>query len=297
MKMKQILLLVLCLALLLCGCSKGAPGDTFQGNHMEAPKGEDGLTGSNGASSAGGNVLADRKLIRRISISAEAEDMDAMLSDLSAHIATLGGYVESRNVHNGSAYSGNRYRTATLVIRIPADKLDGFVRQVEKSGNVVSTNETTDDVTLQYVDTQSRLKMLRTEEERLLKFLNDATSVSELLEVEKRLTQVQAEIESLTAQLKTYDNLVSYGTVTLNITEVETYTPTQQPGLWQRIKTAFRSSLTGLGHIFQALLVFFLGYSPYLLAYGLFLGGILLIIWAVWRRKRKKNENQNNPAQ
>ncbi len=300
MKTKHILALALCLALVLCGCSANTAGEGASDQHFTMP-GKGQLSAAESITSVSPEVLADRKLIRRISISAETEDMDALLSGLSTHIAALGGYVQSRNIHNGSAYSGSRYRSATLVIRIPAQQLDSFTQQVGQYSNIVSTSETSDDVTLEYVDTQSRLKMLRTEEERLLKFLADAASVSEMLEVEKRLTQVQSDIESLTAQLNTYDNLVSYGTVTLNITEVAVFTPAEEPGLWQKVRTAFDSSLMGLAALLQGLLVFLLGYSPYLLFYALIAGTVLLLIWAISRRSKKKasqatGDPENPPA-
>ncbi len=300
MKMKHILALALCLALLLCGCSANSSANTKQEYFSQIPGEVSGSDVSFGYAqndtAAKPSVVSDRKLIRRVTMSAETEDMDALLNALSTRITALGGYVESRNIHHGSAYQRQGYRSATLVIRIPADQLDGFLEQVGQYSNIVSTYETSDDVTLQYVDTQSRLKMLRTEEERLLKFLSDAANVSEMLEVEKRLTQVQSDIESLTAQLKTYDNLVSYGTVTLNVTEVEIYTPSQDPSLWQRIQTTFANSLKGLGSICQALLVFILGYSPYLLFYALIPGSVLLIIWIVSRKKKKKPEAPKGEA-
>ncbi len=282
MKTKHILALLLCLTLLLCGCS--AKGDV-----SELPPGE--LSGAESDIPSNAGVLTDRKLIRRIAISAETEDMDVLLEGLNRHIAALGGYVESRNIYNGSAYSGERYRNATLVIRIPAVQLDSFVQQLGESSNIVSTNESADDVTLQYVDIQSRLNVLHTEEERLLKFLAEAGSVSEMLEVEARLTQVQADIESLTAQLKTYDNLVDYGTVTLDISEVTVYSSAEEPSVWQKIGTAFVKSLAGLGKLCKGLLVFLLGYSPYLVFFGLIGGGVWLLVRALERKRTKKKED------
>lgn len=213
-----------------------------------------------------------------------------MLSDINARIAALGGYIESRNIQNGSRYSGRQYRSATLVIRIPAGQLDSFVQQVGDASNIVSTTENSDDVTLEYVDTESRLKVLRTEEERLLQFLSEAESISEMLEIEKRLTTIQTEIESLTAQLKTYDNLVDYGTVTLNITEVEVYTVVEEvePTMWEEITEGFNASIDNLLAIGRGLLVFLLSASPYLILLGLVALAVLLFIRAYDRRQKRK---------
>lgn len=287
MKMKRTFTIALCLILLftlLGGCSANSAGDVY---YPTAGNSGAELSG-NGSDS--NSVLSDRKLIRKITMDAETEDMDALLSDINSRIAALGGYIESRNVQNGSAYADHRYRHATLVIRIPAKDLDSFIAQVGDTSNVVSTTETSDDVTMKYVDTESRLKVLRTEEERLLQFLSEAKSINEMLEIEKRLTTIQTEIESLTSQLKTYDNLVDYGTVTLNITEVEIFTVVEEkdPTMGEQIAKAFQSSIQSLLNIGKALLVFLLGYSPYLILIGVIGLGIWLFIRAYDRRQKRK---------
>ena len=291
--MKRRILMLLMIGVLifslLAGCSGeissapnvngGMSGDSYDSNES--------LNGALGESNSNNGVLTDRKLIRRISVSAETEDMDVLLSEVTARVSQLNGYIESRNIQNGSNYGyGYRSRSATLVIRIPAEHLDSFLQQVSDRTNVVSIVENSDDVTLEYAATESRLKVLRTEETRLLEFLADAKTVSEMLEIEKRLTQVQSEIESITTQLNTYDNLVDYGTVTLSVTEVEVYTeiPTEQPTVWQRIGKQFKANLEALLEIGEGLLVFFIGNSPALILLGLIGGGIA---WLIIRKRKK----------
>lgn len=287
MNMKRVLAIAFCLVLLvgaLSGCSKAASRDEGYYNSAAGSGAE--LGGSGSDSSGSSNVLTDRKLIRKINVSAETEDMDVLLENVNDRIAQLGGYIESRDVENGSAYDDYRDRSATLVIRIPAENLDAFLQQINQASNVVSTRETSDDITLQYVDTESRLKVLRTEEERLLEFLSQAQSVSEMLEIEARLTEIQSQIESLVSQLNTYDNLVDYGTVTLEIIEVEVYTVVEEeePTMWEEIGQGFMNSLRGVGAIGRGLLVFILSASPYLVI----LGGIGVVAWLIIRRKRRR---------
>lgn len=289
MKLRRLFAITMCLLLLLLivGCSaqsgEAMPGTAGMGYDANYESGK--LNGSSSGNSAGSDVLADRKLIRKIRTEAETEDMDALLESVNARVAELGGYIESRNIQNGSQYSGYYRRTATLVIRIPADQLDAFVDQVGKVSNIVSTVEDSDDVTLQYAATESRLAVLRTEEERLLQFLSEAKSVSEMLEIEKRLTEVQSEIESITTQLNTYDNLVSYGTLTLTVTEVEVYTQVEEkePTLWEEISVGFARSIQVLLAIGRGLLVFLLANSPYFVI----LGVIAVVVLLILRRRRK----------
>ena len=285
MKKRQILsVLLVCLLIvtLFAGCSKGVYMDAVSNGEAMAPE----LSGNNKADQTGTDVLQDRKLIRKIHISAETEDMDALLAHIDQRVGQLEGYIEARDIYNGSAYYGSRNRSATLTIRIPADKLDGFVQQIGEVSNIISNKETSDDVTLQYTDMESRLKVLRTEEERLLAFMEEAKSVSEMLEIEKRLTEVQAQLDSLTSQLKVYDNLVDYGTIYLSVEEVEQYTevPEKDPTMWQRISTGFVNSAKNVWSFLKGVVVVLIVALPYLALVAV--AGIA--VWLIIRRKRKK---------
>ena len=298
MKLKRILALalsILLLTTLFAGCAAKAPsrGDVAApGDHLNSGSAKPEGSLSSGTTLNPG-VADDRKLIRTVSLTTETEDMDALLAEVSQRIAELGGYVESREVYTGSAYETYSSRSATMTLRIPAKNLDTFISHVDGASNVVSSSETAEDVTMQYVATESHLKVLQAEEERLLKFLSEAKSVSEMLEIEKRLTDVRAELESVTNQLNKYANLVSYGTVKLRINEVKQYTVVEkeEPNLWQRIGTGFVTSLKNVGIILENLLVFFISALPYLA-----IPGVIVVIIIIACRKSIKKQKKTPPA-
>ena len=292
MKLKRILALalsILLLTTLFAGCAAKAPsrGDVAApGDHLNSGSAKPEGNLSSGTTLNPG-VADDRKLIRTVSMTTETEDMDTLLTGISQRITELGGYVESREVYTGSAYETYSSRSATMTLRIPAKNLDAFISHVDGASNVVSSSETAEDVTMQYVATESHLKVLQAEEERLLKFLSEAKSVSEMLEIEKRLTDVRAELESVTNQLNKYANLVSYGTVKLRINEVKQYTVVEkeEPNLWQRIGTGFVNSVKNVGVILEGLLVFFISALPYLAIPGVI---VVIILLAVRKSDKKK---------
>ncbi len=245
--------------------------------------------------------VTQRKLIRKIYLDAETEDLDALLSAVDSKVAALGGYMERREIYSGSAYSSYKSsRRADLTIRIPKDRLDEFVAHVASTGNVISSNETSDDVTLSYVATQSRMTALQKEEARLLALIDQAANLTELLELEKRLTEVRTELESVTSQLLVYDNLVDFGTVTLSVREVQTLTPVEEPGFWQRISTGFMESLQNLWNFLKELAIALIVALPYLVPLALVvLIAVLLIRRAIRRKKMSKWKppfpNENAP--
>lgn len=271
MKKKNLLSLMMAVLLLLsltaCGGSSKATMENAAADRAPAMM-ENGMLTTDSSASGAVALPQDRKLIRTISMSAETEELETLLTSMEEKIAELGGYVESREVYNGSAYATRRYRHADLIIRIPADKVDGFVEHVSGVSNVVSSNENIEDVTLTYVDTESRVKALETERDRLLELMEQAQNMSELLEIESRLTDVRYQLESVASQLKTLENQVSYATVHLNISEVQEYTPVAEKTTWQRIAEGFVDSLEGIWEGAVELFVWLLANSPYLVIFG-----------------------------
>ena len=285
MKKKNLLSLAMVLLLLLsltaCGGSSKAPMENAAADRASAMM-ENGMLTTDSASGAVA-LPEDRKLIRTISMDAETEELETLLTALEEKIAELGGYVENREVYNGSAYATRRYRHADLTIRIPADKVDGFVEHVSGVSNVVSSREDIDDVTLTYVDTESRVKALETERDRLLELMEQAQTMSDLLEIEGRLTEVRYELESVASRLKTLDNQINYATVYLNISEVQEYTPVAEKTTWQRITEGFVDSLEGIWDGAVEAFIWVLANSPYLVVFGAAGFGLSVLL-----RKRKK---------
>jgi hypothetical protein len=102
------------------------------------------------ASSVGQSVPnTEQKLIKTVRMDVETEDLEALLPQISNKIISLGGYVENQELYNGSSYSSYRSRNASLTIRIPAESLNNFVEDVKGYSNVVTYNESTENVTLQ----------------------------------------------------------------------------------------------------------------------------------------------------
>ena len=226
MKKCRILAMVLVLLLLLSGCGAATAMDATNGSAFGRTETESASEASLSDGTTGNTTLLpySQKLVRKIWLDAETDDMDALLTTVEERIAELGGYVEAREMQNGSAYATRRYRYGSMTIRIPAEKLDSFVGDVSGASNIVSNRETTEDVTLSYVESESRVTALETEQTRLLELLAQAENMEDILKIENRLTEIREDLETVKSKLRVYDNLVSYGTVYLEITEVKEYT-------------------------------------------------------------------------
>mgnify|MGYP004608718181 CR=1 FL=1 len=160
-----------------------------------------------------------------------------------------------------------------------------LIATVEEAGNVVSSSRSTEDVTLQYVDTESRIAALKTEQTRLLELMEQAETMSDLLEIESRLTEVRGELERYASQLKVLDNQIDYATVNLSLSEVTEYTPVVEKSRLEKIRDGFVSSVKGVGNLILDFISFVLMNIPYILLFGLILWGLLALV----KRHRRKH--------
>lgn len=282
--MKRLIAILLALTMLfLAGCgaksmegSNGAPTEM----DMSTAGGELGYENPESAGTQKAPLPTNQKLIRKVWLTAETEALDALLSNVEEKIGTLGGYVEAREVNSYNSFN----RRAELTVRIPVEKLDQFTQTVKDSANVTSVSETADDITLSYVAVESRVKALQTEQTRLLELLAKAKNMTEILQIEERLTKVRTELEEVTSQLRVYDNQVSYSTVYLTLREVREYTQEEPEGFFQRIGRGLTQSVEDIGNGFVEIVIFLVVASPYLALAALAFGAVVLIV----RRRRKR---------
>lgn len=309
-KLQRILAAALFVIVLFTGCgasdgsfsqdsklnNRGEAADSYNPSYApeigEATDGsfgqEEAVTGSRSDSGSAANedplVDTDRKLIRTVNLEVETREFEQAVSSLEDMVRELGGYIESMDTYNGSRYSGGSVRHADMTLRIPRDKLTGFLDSVSTLCNVVRRSDSVDDVTLAYVDMESRRDALRTEQTRLLELLEKAESLEDILTIEERLTNVRYQLESMESRLRTIDNQVDYSTVHLNISEVKELTPVVEKTVWQRMSEGFLGSVRQIGNGAVEVCVWFLTNLPHLVIWAAVIAAVVLII----KKKRQK---------
>lgn len=285
---KKGLISLLFIALVLTGCGAGASDGAAAGDmnssmdattdsYLEYGKPE--FTEDAPAES----VTSNRKIIERIFMNVETKEFDDLIVKISQEISKAGGYVERSNVSGNSFYyEGHRY--AELTIRVPSDKSDGFSEFVSQNSTVTSKEITTDDVTLAYIDAESRVIALETEKASLEKLLAAAETLEDIIKIQDRLTDVIYEIESYQSQLRTYDNLIDFTTITIYISEVEKVSVVEEQTVWQEIGTKLSNNFSDIGDGAVAIFVFLVSNIPYLAILGVVAGVAIMI-----GKKIKKN--------
>ena len=254
---------------------------------------ESGAMMNGGMSSEVQNPSPNRKLIKNVYMELETKEFDKVTAAISRRVTELGGYIESSSISNPNSY--NEYvgrRNMSMSARIPCDRLDEFVQNVESEGNITYKDENVTDITLQYTDTESRKKSLLTEQERLNELMKKAETVEDIIVIESRLSEVRYQLESIESQLRTYDNQVDYSTVNININEVVDYTPVKETSVWERISEGFKASLISVGNFFENLFVGILALSPILLLIAVFIVIIALVIRKIAKKKKASKQKE-----
>ena len=243
-------------------------------------------------------VQVGRKLIRTFDVNIETKEFDQVLSGIQAKVQELGGYIEHSSLDGGSKYYNHYNRYSNMTVRIPSDKLDGFIENVKESANVTYISESTEDITLKYVDTESRKIALEIERDRLLELLEKAETVEDIITIEGRLSEVRYQLESYASQLRTFDNQVDYSTVHINISEVERETKVEPKTFWEEVKEEFGDTLYDLGRGLRNFTIWFLGSSPVIVLWVVIIAVIVLILKVLGKKKRlKKTFKTMNPEE
>lgn len=233
--------------------------------------------------------VSQQKIIQYLDYEIETLDFSQSVTALESLCSELGGYIQD-SYRNGERINGSGLRYASYTLRIPVDQLEAFKKGTDQIGTVASYSTSTENVTEQYYDIETRLKSLRTQEERLLELMEKSETLTDVIELENALSQVTYEIESLTGSLRRYDSLVEYSTVNVALNEVVRYTdqPEVPRTLWDRIRQQFSASLSGLSDFGQDFLVLLVGCSPVLILLALLFCAIFFPVRHVLRKRKKK---------
>ena len=245
-------------------------------------------TNATGAfTSGGGGEKDDRFVIATANYTIQTKTYDAFTAALNADLKTMGGYTNSFDEWN---YDSDR--SANIVARVPAQKLDTFLESLEKNGTVINRSRDRADVTDEMIDTGSKKEALKNEETALLGILEKARTVEDIIRVQDRLSNVRADLEAYSRKLQSLQNQVSYSTVTIELREVNRITvPTQK--FAALASSGFLGSLRDIGSGLRSFALWFIGAVPYLLILAVPVVGLVLILRRVRKNKRIKKAARN----
>ena len=234
-----------------------------------------------------------RKIVYSADMTVTVDDPAAALNALLEKAEALGGYVSGS--YSTTDEAGTNYAYSTL--KVPADQLEALVTAANALGKVNDYRLSSDDISQSYYDIQARLNNAKAEEQQLLEILAKCETVEDILAVRQSLTSVRADIESYTAQMKLWDNLVAYATlnITINRTtktavegENELIAMWKASDVWNKMTRGFQNSARFVVNAIGAIGIF--------LAVAAIPAGVLFLLIGVPIIVHKKNKRKKAAA-
>lgn len=292
----RIVILAACLvvvALAGCGAANETSSPSSAGSSAHAPSASFGQDTSGSAASTPGTATSVQYLSKTLNVQMTVTDTRKSADEIQNWVAAT----DPKSTSAGSSYeeiSDKLYRVsltfsvqATLYPQIAAYMRDYGEKH---GGRLVSYNESVQDVTNDFVDAQSRLSNLRTEQQRLQALLSKAQNLSDTLQIEQRLTDVEGQIENIEAHLNQLSGQVTYYPVTVVLEPVATDTPVGPAEPWNPGNT--------LGSALSAALVFaefLVNVLIWVVVFSVFLVPVVAA-FVLWRRYRRAHPRSGRAA-
>jgi len=218
----------------------------------------------------GERVIKDGTMVLEI----EEGAFDTAFAEVVTASERLGGTVVATTTDN----SVGRPPAGTVTVRVPADEYEQLLLSMRDVGIVRNRRISSEDVSTEYVDLQSRLRQQEAQERFYLGLLNDARDVEDAIAIQQQLQGLQTDIERIKGRLQFIDDRTTFSTLTVELYEpggAPITEPPSGPSLaasWLRAREAFVA-------VVGAVLVTTVSLLPLLL--------IAAVAWAVWRWSRR----------
>ncbi|MBP0960569.1 MAG: DUF4349 domain-containing protein [Oscillospiraceae bacterium] len=239
-------------------------------------------------------------LIYSCSMGIDVLDFEPSIDNFKAMLKQYQGFVESEDFNDGGNQSrwydekAEKWSTYRATVRVPSRVYDDFCNEVAELGDLRSKNASTENVSQEYSDLSTTLKIYEQKENRYLELLAKAQDEVNAVAIEEKLTGVQVEIAKLKTRMNQIKTDVAYSYVYVTINEVKEYQaePVHTDTFGERLVNTLKDAGSGFLNFLEDLLFFLIYALPYLLLFGL---GILIfvkIVKALAKAGKKRKEKK-----
>lgn len=222
--------------------------------------------------------IQDRLVIQDSNISLQVENVRESTNRILEHTKSLNGYMVTSSLQNPEDTA-----SATITVRIPAKSLNEALNYFRNLAvKTVSENLRGKDVTDQYVDIEAKLLTLNKTRSKFEEIINQATTVDQILKVQREIINLQTQIDNLKGQQLYLERNAELAKITIYLATDELALPYAPSESWRPnviFKQAVRSLISTLRSV-GSLLIWLGVYS---------IIWIPLVIILVFVIKRKKS--------
>lgn len=203
--------------------------------------------------------ISDRKIIKNANLNFQTENIQATTAFIENLVTKMSGYIVSNNTNKNDNTQSNY-----LTVKVPAEKFEVFIEEISNGIKHFKHKEIySEDVTTQFIDYTARLNVKKETEKRYIELLQKANTVTEIVEIEKNLSDLRSEIESLQGQLKYLTSQIDFSTV-----QISYYTKNKTASVFfSEIIKAFLNGRKLIGLFFLGIITIW----PFLIVAGIIL--------------------------
>jgi hypothetical protein len=285
-----LLCIVVLLALFVAGCG-GATTTSSSGSNganIPAPAAHNASSSSNQQKTPG---RQQQYLIKTLNITMEVKDTQRVANELQSWISSTDPLSTAQNI-NYEQVSDNLYNVS-MAFSVQASlfpRIESYLNNypIQHNGRLLNTSMSTQDVSSDYVDTQSRLNNLRGEQQRLLTLLSHASALGDVLSIDQRLTDVEGQIEQIEAHLNSLNGQITFYNISISLQPGQA---ALTPSTGWSVSSIWQSALSAAIAFAQVLATVFI----WLVVFSVYIIPLALIVWFV-RRWRRAQEQRGAPA-
>jgi uncharacterized coiled-coil protein SlyX len=214
-------------------------------------------------------VSIDRSIIKTSSLTIRVKNVEKSIIEAQDLATQFEGRVDDSSQYKNPGSEDSL--SANLTIRVPSANLEKALEAFKGLGDVESSSISATDVTMQKVDLDARIAALNTSIERFKQLISSATNTSDLIAAETALAERQAELDSLTAQLKYLSEQVDMSVIYLALLPNDSFSAIKPIGFFAGIEKGFVALLNAAANL-TSILGYFI---PWIIA--------ILIIVAIFK--------------
>lgn len=233
-------------------------------------------------------VPQTRVILKNASLTVTVSDPAAKINAITVMAEGMGGWVVTSNSYTSTDSAGEEVTYGSITVRVPSDRLAESMERIKEGAEEVSAESINgQDVTQEYVDLSSRLTNLQATERQLQTIMESARKVEDVLAVQRELTTVRGEIETIQGRLQFFDEAAAFSSISVEVRPpqpgpVEVQSAGWNPG--ETVENALGSLLQTVQFIVDSAITLIITAGPFVVLLG-------VPVWMIWRRRRNNRRS------
>ena len=153
----------------------------------------------------------EKKIIKTADLSIEVRSFPAFTRRLHDVVRQSGGYISQEQQDQSPSSIEN-----TVTIKIPVDRFDDLLTRLPAdSDKFMEKKISSEDVTMEVIDTKSRLETKKEIRERYLGLLKQARNMKDVLAIQEEIDGIQEEMDAASGRIAYLGHSAAFSTINL----------------------------------------------------------------------------------